>query len=75
MSRQSGIQVDRSAKTVARLRSGAVQKPLVKESLNLLIARLGMTPLEILAHQIEPGLEEIERRPERVGYRLRSTMV
>lgn len=43
----------------------------MKEALDFLIARLGMTPSEILAHQIEPGLEQVERRPERVGDRRR----
>jgi len=39
----------------------------MKESLNFFIAGFGMIPSEILAHQIEPVLEQLERRPERVA--------
>jgi hypothetical protein len=42
-------------------------KPPAKQSLDFLNARLGMTPAEILPHQIEPGVEQVERHAERVG--------
>ncbi len=71
MSRQSGIQVDGSARTVAGLGARAVQKPLMKESLDFFIAGFGMIPPEVLAHQIETGLKQIERRSERLRYRRR----
>lgn len=41
----------------------------MEKSLDFLIAGPGMSPAEILTHQIHPGLEEIERRPERGGWR------
>ncbi|OFV90458.1 MAG: hypothetical protein A3H95_13100 [Acidobacteria bacterium RIFCSPLOWO2_02_FULL_64_15] len=64
MSRQS---VDRPARTVTRLRSWAVKEPPAKQALDFLFASLRMTPSQFLAHQIEPGLKQIERRAERVG--------
>jgi hypothetical protein len=67
MSRQSGIHVDQAPRTVSSLRSWAVTKPAAKQSLDFLNARLGMTPPEILAHQIKPRVEQIERRAKRVG--------
>lgn len=67
MSRQSGIHIDGAAKTVSSLRSRTVTKPVAKQSPDFLVARLGMTAPEILAHQIEAGLEQFERRAERVG--------
>lgn len=36
----------------------------MQKSLDFLIARVGMTSPKILAHQIEPGLEQVERRLE-----------
>jgi hypothetical protein len=67
MSRQSSIHVDGSARTVARFGARPVDQPFVKASLDFLIVRRGVTPSEILAHHIEPGLEQLERRPERGG--------
>jgi hypothetical protein len=68
MSHPSGIHAHGSARTIARFRSRPVQKPLVKASLDFLIARVGMTPSEILAHQREPGFEQVKRCSERVGH-------
>jgi len=67
MSRQACIDVDGSTRTVAVFRSWAVPEPLMKELLDFLIARLGMPPSEILSHQIEPRVEQVERCAERVG--------
>lgn len=74
MSLPSGLHVDGSPGTVAGLRSRAVPQPLVKESLDFLIARPGLASPKILAHQVDPGLKEIERRPERVGGRRRRVL-
>jgi hypothetical protein len=68
MSRQSGVQVDTGARTVARFGSRALQQPLVEESLDFLIARVRVSPAEILTHQIEPRLEQVECGLERVGW-------
>jgi hypothetical protein len=67
MSRESSIQVDGSAGTVAGLRAWTVMKPILQESVDVLSGRFGMAPAEILAHQIDPCLEQIERRLERLG--------
>ena len=67
MSRQSGTYIDAPAWTVTRFRSWPIQKPIAKQSLDFRIARFGMTPAEILAHQLEPRVEQIERRAKRVG--------
>ena len=67
MSRQSRTHIDGASRTVSSLRSRAVTKPAAKQSLDFLVARLGMTPAEILAHQIKPGVEQVKRRAERVG--------
>jgi len=64
MSRQS---VDRPARTVTRLRAWPVQKPFAKQSLDFFVASPWMTPPEILAHQIQPRVEQVERRAERLG--------
>jgi hypothetical protein len=61
--------MDASAKTIAGLRAGAVQKPHFEKSLDFRTARIGMTPPEILAHQVEPHVEQLEGRPERIGDR------
>ena len=66
MSRESSAQIDRGAGTVARLRSRAVVKPLPQASFDLLIAGVGMTSPEILTHQIDAGLKQVERLTERV---------
>jgi hypothetical protein len=67
MSRQSGADVNAPAWTVARFRTRAIHKPIMKQSLDFRVARLGMTPPEILAHQIKPHVKQIERRAKRVG--------
>jgi hypothetical protein len=67
MSRQADANIDGPAWTVTRFRSGAIQEPVAKQSLDFRVARLGMTPPEILAHQIKPRVEQIERRTKRVG--------
>ena len=67
MSRQSDTYVNESAWTVTRFRSWPIQKPVAKQSLDFRVTRLGMTPPEILAHQIKPRVEQIERRAKRVG--------
>jgi len=67
MSRQSDAYVDGPAWTVTRFRSWPIQKPVAKQSLDFRVARLGMTPPEILAHQVKPRVEQIERRAKRVG--------
>ena len=41
----------------------------MEKSLDFFMVRRGMSPAEILTHQIQPGLEEVERRAERVGQR------
>ena len=53
--------------TVTKLRSWAIEEPAAQRSLDFIVASLRMTPSEILAHQIEPGVEQIERRAERLG--------
>jgi len=40
----------------------------VEEPLDLFLARPGMIASEIPAHQIKPGLEQIERSPERIRH-------
>ena len=65
--RESDTYVDGSAWTVPRFRSWPIQKPVAKQPLDFRLARLGMTPPEILAHQIKPRVEQIERRAKRVG--------
>jgi hypothetical protein len=67
MSRQSDIYVDGPTWTITRFRSWPIQKPVAKQSLDFPIARFGMTPPEILAHQLEPRVEQIERHAKRVG--------
>ena len=49
---------------VTRCCSRTFQKPGAKQALDFLVASLGMTPTEILAHQIEPRAEQVERRAE-----------
>ena len=71
MSRQSGTNIDRASRTVSSLGSWAITKPVAQQSLDFLNTRLGVTPPEILAHQIEPGVEQIERRAERDGEAVR----
>ena len=66
MSRQSDTYVDGTAWTVTAFRSWAIQKPVAKQSLDFRVARLGMTPTEILAHQLKPRVEQIERRAKGV---------
>ena len=39
----------------------------MQQLLDCFVARLRMTPPEVLAHQIDPGLEQIECRAERIG--------
>jgi hypothetical protein len=68
MSRESGIHIDGTTGAIAGLRSRPVVKPIVQEPLDLDIRDAGMAAAKVLAHQIEPGLEQIERRPERLGY-------
>ena len=67
MSRQSDTDIDGSAWTVTRFGSWPIQKPVAKQLLDFRVARLGMTPPEILPHQIKPRVEQIERRAKRVG--------
>jgi hypothetical protein len=67
MSRESSVQVDRGARTVPELRSWTVPKPLPQASFDLLIACVGMTPAEILTHQIDTRLEQVERRTESIS--------
>jgi hypothetical protein len=67
MSRQSGAHVDQAPRTISCLCPWALTKPAAKQSLDFLNASVGMTPLEILAHQIEPSVEQIERRAKGVG--------
>jgi hypothetical protein len=69
MSRQSGVHVNRPAQTIAGLRSGPLEQPLVQEALDVLIGRRRMGPAQVLAHQLESGFEKIERHPERGGLR------
>jgi hypothetical protein len=66
MSRESSVQVDRGAGTVAGLRAWAGAKPLPQASFDFLIACVGMAPAKILTHQIDSRLEQVERRTERV---------
>jgi len=68
MSHQFSIHVDGSTRTVARFGPRPADKPFVKASLDFLIVRRGVTSSEILAHQIEPRLEQLKRRPERGGW-------
>jgi hypothetical protein len=67
MSRQSDTYVNGSSWTVTRFCSWAIQEPVAKQPLDFRVARLGMTSPEILAHQIKPRVEQIERRAKRVG--------
>ena len=67
MSRQSDTQVDGAAGTITRSSSWPVQEPVAKQSIDFLVTRFGMTPLEVLAHELEPGVEQIKRRADRVG--------
>ncbi len=69
MSRQSGLHVDGSAGAIAGLRPGALQQPLAKESIDFFIRGGGMIAAEILAHQVQPRLEQVEGGPERVSQR------
>jgi hypothetical protein len=67
MSRQSDTYVDGTAWTVTIFRSWAIQEPVAKQSLDFRVARLGMMPPEILSHEIEPRVEQIQRRVKRGG--------
>jgi hypothetical protein len=44
-----------------------MSKPVPKQSIDFFVARLGMTPPEILAHQSEPSVEQVESGPKRLG--------
>ena len=46
MSRESSIQVNGSAGTVAGLRAWTVMKPILQESLDVLSGRVGMAPMD-----------------------------
>ena len=72
MSRQSGTRLESLAGTVTGVRARAVEEPLIKQSFDFLIARFRMTSPEILAHQVEPRGEQVERGAKRVGDRWRS---
>lgn len=54
MSRQSDTYIDGSAWTVTRFGSWPIQKPVAKQLLDFRVARLGMSPPEILTHQVKP---------------------
>jgi hypothetical protein len=69
-SRYEGCHANRSkglSGTLASWRCRTVQKPIAEQPLDLLVAGVGMTPAEILAHQIKSRLEQVDRRAERVG--------
>jgi hypothetical protein len=63
MSRQSGAHIDKASGTISGLRPWTVTKPVAKQLFDFRVARLGMTPPEILAHQIKPGVEQNSNDP------------
>ena len=58
--------VEAPARTITKLRAWSVTKPLAKVTLDLFVASLRMRPSEILTHQIQPRVEQVERCAERV---------
>jgi hypothetical protein len=55
--------------TIARLRSWPILEPLTKPVLDFLFCGLGAFPPEVLTHQPQPCLEQIERRAKGGGNR------
>jgi hypothetical protein len=69
MSPESDRRVNRAAGRIATLGSRAVSQPLAEQSRDLVVSGMRMSPAEILAHQLDAGLEQVERRPEGIGDR------
>lgn len=61
-------EIHSASRAVAVLRPRTVEEPLLEPLLDFLVARIRMTAAEILALHRHPGLEQIERRPKRLGY-------
>ena len=65
-SRQSRAHVDWTARAIAGFGAWSLEQPLVHESLDVSVGRLGMAPPKILPHQVDARLKQIQRRSERV---------
>jgi hypothetical protein len=69
MSPESANHVDTPPWRIARLGPWPILEPLAKPALNFLFRGLGAFPPEVLTHQPQPCLEQIERRAKGGGNR------
>lgn len=67
VSLQSGVWIDRSANCVAGSRTWSVLHPFAKPAVDLVLVGLGMQASEILPHDSNTEVEQVERGSERLA--------
>src|SRR4051794_33786627 len=66
LSRQEGLYVHIRTRAVAEFSPWSLLQPLAEQSFYLFVLGFGVTASKILTHDIEPGLEQVQRHAERI---------